>query len=91
MHSLGGATEYYFCGINARAIYLKLEYVILIILLPFSASSSENRYDERTQYIIGDLLFLKHHTRNICSIRDTIKDQYYNTENDDDFIQNESK
>ena len=43
LHNLGGAIEYYFCGINARAIYLKLKYVIIIIPLPFSSSSSECR------------------------------------------------
>ena len=52
LHNLGGAIEYYFCGLNARAIYLK---------------------------------FLRHHTRTICSMHDTIRDQYHNTENDDDF------
>ena len=43
LHNLGGAIEYYFCGLSARAIYLKLKYVIIIIPLPFSSSSSECR------------------------------------------------
>ena len=37
------------------------------------------------------MLFLKYHTRNIFSIRSTLKDQYYCTESDNGFSQNEGK
>ena len=65
--------------------------VTLIILFLFSSSSSESREDQRSLYIISDVLFLKYHTRNICSISNAWKDQYYNTYHDNGFNENESK
>ena len=59
--------------------------VVLIILFTFSS------LDQRTIHIISDMLFLKYHTRNIFSIRSTLKDQYYSTESDNGFSQNEGK
>ena len=47
---------------------------------------------ENTQYISSDLMFLiPYHTRDVCSIRSALKDQYYNTESDNGFNQNEGK
>ena len=47
---------------------------------------------ENTQYISSDLMFLiPYHTRDVCSIRSALKDQYYNTEIDNGFNQNEGK
>ena len=40
---------------------------------------------------ISDFLLLKYHTRNIWSIWNALKDQYYNTDHDNDFNENESK
>ena len=65
--------------------------VTLIILFLFSSNSSESREDQRSLYFISDVLFLKYHTRNICSISNAWKDQYNNTYHDNGFNENESK